>query len=353
MSLEGGRLFKLRQGAGRHHVDGPVRPALDARLAPVIDEVAAHPVHEPHRQGQAVVDPGDVVAEQEARDKAIGRVFGAGLVGRQVVVVEQALVDGFRPPGLFEEVADADPAGQQVEEAASPERNREPLVKGRHAAVRAGRPVARATAVEAGGAHERDRAEQRRPLGGGAGQELARERQGQGIDRPGSLSAPDLVDHGQDGIRHDAGRVEPLATLGEAVSGQVERIDAPPAPVRLEDRADLIGGRGRVDAVDQQQRRLGRVLGPRRVGGEPAIPGRELSHLRIKRQRQRAVAGGSAGSGGEPARHGQRRDRESGLAQPMRRRRAGSLPRVGRRGLRVRRHDWFLRAHRRGRRRPR
>ena len=85
----------MHQRSGVEGLHRPVRAVGDQIDAAEVLEVAARAVGHPYGLGQALVQVADVAAEQAAGEEGEGSVFGAGLVGRQVVVLDRRLFDAW------------------------------------------------------------------------------------------------------------------------------------------------------------------------------------------------------------------------------------------------------------------
>ena len=136
-------------------------------------------VWHPDRHFELLVKGADARGEQLPGDESQGRVLGTRLVRGQVVVLEHAFVDLLRAEGALEEVPDAHPAREQIEDALAPEREGEESVEARDLAA-----LTRLlgehpdSPAEAGRRYEGQGSRRPRSLCGGQGQELGRQRYG-------------------------------------------------------------------------------------------------------------------------------------------------------------------------------
>ena len=231
-------------------------------------------------------------------DEGVGRESGTRLMRREPSVLDQRLVDIVAAEGALEEVADAAPADEQIEEALPPGRALEEAVEPGHLAGRPGlAALPRRALVEAGG---RDQDEPPEALGleaRGPGQELARQGQRQGVDRLlVALISGDHVEHVEDRVDIELGRVAAVRSIGEAEARQVWREDTAIAQLIVVDRLHLEHRARGVDAVQQQQRRALAVD----IVAEPAGAAVDLQPLAAHRCGQQGwLVGGSASRGGQ------------------------------------------------------
>src|SRR6478735_8080595 len=127
-----------------------------------------------------MIDAGNILAEQKPGHEIIRRMLGTGLVRGQIIVFQQAFIDRARAPGLVQEKANTDAAGEQPEEGLAPQWKLEERVQPGYSPGAVPPFGVLGAASETGGTDQRRAAKCKRRLGHRAGEKLRRKRHGEG-----------------------------------------------------------------------------------------------------------------------------------------------------------------------------